>query len=105
VGYTPGTRRAEPSARLAVRVSPGAEQSEIVGRHGEGWKVRIAARAERGKANDALLELLAEVLSVQRSTIRLVAGKSARDKVIEVEGVTGDEADRLLAGRQRKGTA
>jgi uncharacterized protein len=88
-----------------LRVSPGAERSEIVGRHGEGWKVRVAARAERGKANDALLDLLAEVLSVQRSTIRLVAGKGGRDKVIEVEGVTSSEADRLLAGRKRKGTA
>jgi uncharacterized protein YggU (UPF0235/DUF167 family) len=85
-------------------VSPGAERSEIVGRYGDVWKVRVAARAERGKANDALLELLASVLSVPRSSVRFVAGMGSRDKVIEVEGVTSDEAERLLAGRQRKGT-
>jgi uncharacterized protein (TIGR00251 family) len=86
-------------------VSPGAKRSEIVGRHGEIWKVRVAAPAERGRANDALLELLAGALAVPRSSVRLVAGSGSRDKVVEVKGVTSDEAERLLAGRQRKGTA
>jgi uncharacterized protein (TIGR00251 family) len=104
VGYTPGTGRAEPRASLRLRVSPGAKRSEIVGRHGEGWKVRVTAQAERGKANDALLELLADALSVPGSAIRIVAGEGSRDKVIAVEGMTIEHVHRLLAGRQRKGT-
>jgi uncharacterized protein (TIGR00251 family) len=105
VGYTAGKGRPpEPSARLGVRVSPGAGRSEIVGRHGEVWKVRVAARAERGRANDALLDLLAETLGVPRRDVTLVAGAGARDKVIEVNGITVEEAERLLAARQRKGT-
>jgi uncharacterized protein YggU (UPF0235/DUF167 family) len=48
---------------------------------------------------------MAGALSVPRSRIRLVAGTGSRDKVIEVEGMTRDEADRLLARHQRKGTA
>jgi uncharacterized protein len=105
VGYTGGKGRPRrPAARLGLRVSPGAERSEIVGRHGEVWKVRVAARAERGRANAGLLALLADVLGVERSSITLVAGAGGRDKVIEIEGMSKGEADRLLSGRQRKGT-
>jgi uncharacterized protein (TIGR00251 family) len=96
-------RPSRKSARFGLRVSPGADRSEIVGRHGEVWKVRIAARAERGRANEALLELLAEVLDVPRGRLTLVAGGASRDKVIQVEGLTREDVDRLLAGRQRKG--
>lgn len=65
--------------------------------------MRVAARPERGRANDALLDLLAEALRVPRRRLSLAAGASARDKVVLVEGMTQAEADRLLAGRQGKG--
>ena len=84
-------------------MSPGGAHSEIVGRYGEGWKVRVAARAERGRANEALLDLLAETLGVPRARVDLVAGASSRDKVVVVEGISQEQADRTLAARQRKG--
>jgi uncharacterized protein YggU (UPF0235/DUF167 family) len=65
--------------------------------------VRLAAPAERGRANDALLSLLAETLGVARAHVHLVAGVTARDKVVEVEGLTLAEAERLLATKPRKG--
>jgi uncharacterized protein (TIGR00251 family) len=105
VGYTGGrSRPPDAPARVGLRVSPGAARSEVVGRHGKVWKVRIAARAERGRANDALVEFLAETLGVPRRSVVLVAGAGGRDKVVEVAGMTNDEADRLLAGRQRGGS-
>jgi uncharacterized protein (TIGR00251 family) len=90
-------RGSSPAARVGVRVSPGAGRTEIVGRYGEVWKVRIAARAERGRANDALLELLGHALGVRRSRLTLVAGAGSRDKVIRVEGMEAAEAERLLS--------
>ena len=66
--------------------------------------MRVAARAERGRANEALLDLVAETLGVPRRGVTLVAGAGARDKVIEVNGITVEEAERLLAASQRKGT-
>jgi uncharacterized protein (TIGR00251 family) len=84
-------------------VSPGAADTRIVGRHGDAWKVRLAAPPERGRANDALLELLALTLGVERTRIRLVAGATSRDKVVEVEGLTLDEAERLLSLKRGKG--
>jgi uncharacterized protein YggU (UPF0235/DUF167 family) len=90
----------EPSARLRLRVSPGAARSEVVGRHGEGWKVRVAANAERGRANEAVLELIAASVAVPRDRVTLVAGGSARDKVVEVAGIALDEVERRLAAGQ-----
>jgi uncharacterized protein (TIGR00251 family) len=88
---------------VELRVSPGAARNEIVGRYGEGWKVRVAARAERGRANQELLGFLAETLGVRQARLRLVAGEGARDKLVEIDGMTQVEADRLLSARRRKG--
>jgi uncharacterized protein YggU (UPF0235/DUF167 family) len=52
--------------RISVTVSPGASRSELVGRHGDGWRARVAVPPERGRANEALRELLAEALDVAR---------------------------------------
>lgn len=85
------------STRLRLRVIPGSSRSGVAGRHGDGWKLRVTAPAERGKANEAALQLLAKALSVDAGNLRLVGGHSARDKTVEVSGLTADEAERRLA--------
>lgn len=85
-----------PTTRLRLRVIPGAQRSEIVGRYGDAWKVRVAAAPERGKANDAVLDLLAHALEVPRGTVELVGGRASRDKIVSVRGLTVDEADQRL---------
>ena len=89
---------AEPTTRLRIRVSPGARKTELVGRQGEAWKVRVAAAPERGRANDALLKLLAERLRVAPAELALVAGRTGRDKVVELRGLGPEEAGRRLEG-------
>ena len=84
-------------ARISVTVSPGAARTELVGRHGDGWKARIAAPPERGRANDALVALLAGALDVPRSSVRVVSGRTAKTKVVEVDGLAEVEAERRLA--------
>ena len=59
--------------------------------------MRVAAPPERGKANDAVLALLAETLAVPRSSLSIVAGEGSRDKVVELRGVEAGEAERRLA--------
>lgn len=88
----------EQTTRLRIRVSPGARKTEIVGRQGEAWKVRVAAPPERGRANDAVLKLLAERLRVPAAELSLVAGSSGRDKVVELRGLGAEEAGRRLEG-------
>jgi uncharacterized protein YggU (UPF0235/DUF167 family) len=86
-----------PRTRLRLRVVPGTARPGIVGRYGDAWKVRVTARPERGKANEALLELLAGALDVPRHDLELKAGHSSRDKVVSLAGVTDEEADTRLA--------
>ena len=83
-------------ARIGVTVSPGASRSEVVGRHGDGWRARISAPPERGRANDALCKLLAEALDVPRRSVRVVAGHAARAKLVEVDGLELAEVERRL---------
>jgi uncharacterized protein (TIGR00251 family) len=82
--------------RIAVVVSPGAKGSEIVGRHGDAWKLRVAAPPERGRANVAVCALLADALGVPPGSVRVVAGASARRKIVEIEGLDAAEVGRRL---------
>jgi uncharacterized protein (TIGR00251 family) len=86
-----------PSARLRLRVSPGAARPGIVGRHGAGWKVRVTAAPEAGKANEAVERLVAATLSVPRRDVEIVSGHSTRDKVVAVVGIDLDETERRFA--------
>jgi uncharacterized protein len=87
---------AMPSARVRLRVSPGARRDELVGRHGEGWKVRVSAPPEDGRANDAVLDLLARELSLPRRSLSIVSGQTAREKVVLVEGIDRTESEQRL---------
>jgi uncharacterized protein (TIGR00251 family) len=75
------------TTRLRLRVSPGAGRAAVVGRHGDGWKVRVTAPPERGRANDAVLQLIATVLGVSREAVTIVSGHNGRDKIVELTGV------------------
>src|SRR5262245_33288807 len=85
------------STRLKLRVAPGARRSAVVGPMGDAWKVRVAEAPERGRANDAVVALLATVLAVPRSSVTLVSGHASRNKVVALEGIDPAEADRRLA--------
>ena len=86
-----------PRTSLRLRVVPGANRPGIVGRHGDAWKVRVAAPPEDGRANDAVLELLARTLDLPRRDVRLATGASSRDKVVVLEGMTDEAAAGVLA--------
>jgi uncharacterized protein (TIGR00251 family) len=83
-------------ARISVTVLPGAARTELVGPHGDGWRVRIAAPPERGRANEALIQVLAAALDVPRSSVTVVGGVTAKAKVVEVEGMEPAEVERRL---------
>lgn len=72
---------------LDLYVQPGARVSEFAGRHGERIKVRLAARAVDGKANEALIEFLAAHYGVAKRDVRIVAGPKSRQKRVEISGL------------------
>ncbi|HUK95220.1 MAG TPA: DUF167 domain-containing protein [Gaiellaceae bacterium] len=92
----------EPSARVRLRVSPGSRGTEIVGRQGDGWKVRVAASPERGRANDAVIKLLSRELKIPRRSVSIVSGHAAREKVIRVAGIDDAESERRLTRSVKK---
>ena len=59
--------------------------------------MRVSAAPERGRANEAVVDLLAERLGVPRRSLTVVSGQSSRDKVVELRGLAADEAERRLA--------
>jgi hypothetical protein len=85
------------SSRLQLRVSPGATSPGIVGRHGAAWKVRVAQAPEDGKANAAVIRLLADTLVVPARDVEIVSGRTSRDKTVAVTGIDHDEIERRLA--------
>ena len=72
---------------LELHVQPGARVSEFAGRHGERIKVRLAARAVDGKANEALVEFLAAHYGVAKRYVRITAGMKSRRKRVEISGL------------------
>jgi uncharacterized protein (TIGR00251 family) len=87
---------AKPSTRVRLRVSPGARRTELAGRYGDGWKVRVSAPPERGRANEAVLDLLADKLDLPRRSLSIVSGHTAQEKVVLMEGIGRAESERRL---------
>jgi uncharacterized protein (TIGR00251 family) len=92
------------STRMRLRVSPGARSAHVVGKHGEAWKVRVAAPPEGGRANEAVVRLLAQTLSLPPDAVMLVSGQGARDKIVQLTGLDRTQIERRLssaAGKER----
>jgi len=69
-----------------VHVQPGARRSGVAGLHGDRLKIRIAAPALDGRANDALVAFIAEQLGIPRARVAVVRGERSRDKLVAVSG-------------------
>jgi uncharacterized protein (TIGR00251 family) len=69
---------------LELHVQPGAARSEFAGRHGSRLKLRLAARAVDGRANEALIAFLAAYYGVTKNRVRIVSGLKSRQKRVEI---------------------
>jgi uncharacterized protein (TIGR00251 family) len=94
------TPRASSKTVLLVHVQPRASRTEVVGRHGDAIKIRVAAPPVDGAANDELVRFLAGRLGVRRARVRVAAGMSSREKRIEIDGLDGAAALQRLGVRQ-----
>ena len=79
-----------------VRVQPRASKDEIAGEMGGALKVRLRAPAVEDRANEALVEFLAELLKTPRSAVRILSGERSRTKRVEIQGVTRQQILGLL---------
>lgn len=76
---------------LSVHLTPRSSQDKIAGWAGDVLRVRVTAPPVEGRANEALLRLLACALDIPTSRLRLAHGWTQRNKVVAIEGLTADE--------------
>ena len=81
---------------FAVRVQPRASKDEITGEIAGALKIRLQAPALGGRANEALIEFLVELLKTSKSAVRILSGERSGIKRLEIRGVTKHQIARLV---------
>ena len=82
---------------LPVRAYPGSRRDDLRGEHDGALKVAVTQAPEKGKANKAIAELLAQRLDLRKSQVELLSGDTNSQKRFLIRGVTADELLRRLA--------
>ena len=82
----PFLRVATDGIYLAVKLHPRAAKNEICEAMGAELKIKVTAPPVDSAANEALLRLLADILNCPRGAVRLVRGRTARHKMVKLEG-------------------
>ena len=81
---------------IDLRVITGAAKDAIAGEYDGALKVRVGAPPERGKANKAVIKLLARALGLPERDILITSGETSQNKTVEIAGLSMDEvADRI----------
>ena len=88
---------ADGSVTLTIHAQPGAKKTEVAGVHNAALKIRLAAPAVEGRANDALVAFLAESFGVPRRNVTLVRGETGRRKTLRIASPAA-RPDREWAG-------
>lgn len=90
-------RERDGAVEIPLRVRPGAPADGVGGFRGDALKVSVTPPPEDGRANDAVVRVLAKALGVPRGAVTLLAGERSRDKRVRVAGVTLAQARAKLA--------
>ncbi|MBK8267462.1 MAG: YggU family protein [Planctomycetes bacterium] len=97
----PAFRTVKDGVEIRVKVVPGASRSQLAGLLGDSLKVQIAAPPEKGRANKALIDLIAEVLGQTVATVKVTQGMTSPRKIVKVTGIGIDEVQRRLGMRSK----
>jgi uncharacterized protein (TIGR00251 family) len=84
---------------LSVRAQPGAKRNAITGVHNGALRVSVTAAPDKGKANDAIINVLADAFQLAKSAVQLQSGVTSRQKTFFLQGVKIDLVKSLLAKR------
>lgn len=82
---------------FAVKVQPRSRKNAITGVVGDALKLSLTAPPVEGKANQALIEFLAGVFEIPRSSITIASGKTSRLKMVNIRGARLDHLQQRLA--------
>jgi uncharacterized protein (TIGR00251 family) len=93
-----GAKGTPQGSTLKVRVAPGASREKIAGLHGDALKVAVREPPEKGRANEAVVRLLAAALGVRAGDVAVVRGHASRDKVVLFRGLAESDLRERLQG-------
>ena len=83
-------------ATFAVKIHPRARKNAITGEIGDALKLSLTAPPREGRANEACIEFLANLLKVPRSSVTIASGQTSRRKVIRVSGISAGEVQERI---------
>lgn len=83
---------------LQLKVQPGAPKNEVVGVVGDALKIKVKAPPVKGEANRELQEFLGRLFECGTGKVKIVRGVTSRTKLVKIEGITPEEAIRLIEG-------
>jgi uncharacterized protein len=83
-------------ATFAIHIHPRAKKNAITGEIGDALKISLTAPPVDGRANEACIAFLAEILNLPRSSITITSGENGRNKVIRVAGISATELRKRL---------
>jgi len=86
------------AVEFEVLAKPKASRNEVIGVHDGALKVAVTAPPEKGKANAAIVKLLADILEVPSSSIEIVSGETSRRKRVRIEGIDAADIAKLAGG-------
>jgi uncharacterized protein YggU (UPF0235/DUF167 family) len=83
----PALRQEKEGTVLAVTVIPHAPHNAVAGFRNGSLLVKVSAAPEKGRANEAVLELIAEFLGTAPSKLRLLRGQTSRNKLVLLQNM------------------
>ncbi len=89
--------KSEGGVSFAIKVHPRAKKNAITGELSDALKVSLTAPPLDGRANDACIEFFAKLLNVPRSSVTIASGRSSRNKIIRVVGLSAEELRKRIA--------
>ena len=90
-------KHAPASCVLKIKVVPGASKSGISGWLGDALKVRVAEPPEKGKANKAIVKVIARALSLPVDAVSIIKGETSSRKVIQLHGISSEDLHSRLS--------
>ena len=83
-------------ATIEIHLQPGAKKSGIVGFREGILYAKVTSLPQKGQANKALVELMAQTLRIPKSAVNIIRGQSGRSKVVAIQGLTNQEIKDIL---------
>ena len=86
--FTSSVKMKNEQSKIYIKVYPGASKNAVTGCKAGVWQIKVAAQPEKGKANEELVDFLADILDTSKSSLSIEKGLTSRNKVVAVDGVS-----------------